>query len=65
VTGALCFGIRAQQNWSIPVTNRLALILGLFLSAALIVDVLLFGQDHLLFLGKKLFDLIEWLAFWR
>ncbi|MCT4553686.1 MAG: hypothetical protein N4A53_03290 [Pelagimonas sp.] len=46
-------------------TNRLALILGLFLSAALIVDVLLFGQDHLLFLGKKLFDLIEWLAFWR
>ena len=46
-------------------TNRLALILAVLLSAALIADYLVFGQEHLLFLGKKLFELIEWLAFWR
>ena len=46
-------------------TNRIAICLGLFLLIAVAVDVYHFGTDHLLFLGKKLFELIEWVAFWR
>ncbi|MFC3118198.1 hypothetical protein [Jhaorihella thermophila] len=46
-------------------TDRLALYLGLAIFAALVGDLLLFGAEHLIFLGKKLTDLIEWLAFWR
>ncbi len=46
-------------------TNKIALWLGVLLVAALLVDVLVFGAEHLLFLGKELFDLVEWMAFWR
>lgn len=46
-------------------TNKLALYLGLIIVAALVVDVALFGTGHLIFLGKKLAQLIEWIAFWR
>jgi hypothetical protein len=46
-------------------TNRLALVLGLLILGVLLADILIFGADHLVFLGKKLFDLIDWLAFWR
>ncbi|QFT60215.1 hypothetical protein FIU94_15415 [Sulfitobacter sp. THAF37] len=46
-------------------TNRIALFLGLVIVAALLADVVYFGTEHLIYLGKKLFDLIEWMAFWR
>lgn len=46
-------------------TNRIALVLGLLLIAALATDVLLYGSEHLIFLGKKLYELIDWIAFWR
>ena len=46
-------------------TNRIALVLGALIVLLVLVDVLLFGTDHLVFLGKKLFELIEWLSFWR
>lgn len=46
-------------------TNRIAIFLGLFLIAAVVVDVVFYGNEHLIFLGKKLFELIEWIAFWR
>ncbi|CUH77111.1 hypothetical protein [Tropicibacter naphthalenivorans] len=46
-------------------TNRLAIILGGFILCALIVDLLLFGTEHMVFLGKRMFQLIEWVAFWR
>lgn len=46
-------------------TNRIAISLGLFLIAAAIVDIALFGDTHMIFLGKKLFALIDWVAFWR
>ncbi|WP_300014860.1 hypothetical protein [uncultured Roseobacter sp.] len=46
-------------------TNRIALALGAIILLLALVDVLLFGTDHLVFLGKKLFELIEWLSFWR
>lgn len=46
-------------------TNQLAIILGIFLIAALALDVTVYGKEHMVFLGKKLFELIEWIAFWR
>lgn len=46
-------------------TNSIAIGLGLLILSALAVDVYLYGADHLIFLGKKLTELIEWLAFWR
>jgi len=46
-------------------TNRIALILGLLLLGAVALDLFLFGAQHLVFLGKKLFELTEWMAFWR
>jgi hypothetical protein len=46
-------------------TDRIALALGLLLAAVIAVDVGIFGARHIVFLGKKLVDLIEWTAFWR
>lgn len=46
-------------------TNRIALILGLMILIAVIVDLAYHGPDDFVFLGKRLFELIEWLAFWR
>ena len=46
-------------------TNRIAIFLGLFLIAAIVLDTMLYGDEHMVFLGKKFFELIEWVAFWR
>jgi hypothetical protein len=46
-------------------TNRIALILGLLLLGAIVLDLFLVGTQHLIYLGKKLFELTEWMAFWR
>jgi len=46
-------------------TNRIALVLGLMLVGGLLLDLFLVGPAHLIFLSKKLFELTEWLAFWR
>ena len=46
-------------------TNRIAIVLGLLLICAVVVDVMFYGTEHIVFLGKKLIDLIEWVAFWR
>ena len=46
-------------------TNRIAIYLGAFLIAALVLDSMVYGSDHLVFMVKKLFELIEWIAFWR
>ena len=46
-------------------TNPIALVLGLLILLALGVDLILFGSGHMVFLGKKLFQFLEWLAFWR
>lgn len=46
-------------------TNRIALIIGLLLVAALLVDAIFYGTQHLLFLSRKMLELIEWIAFWR
>ena len=46
-------------------TNPIAIVLGLILLIALGVDLLLYGSEHVIFLGKKLYELIDWIAFWR
>lgn len=46
-------------------TNRIALVLGVLIIALLVIDVVLFGTEHIVFLGKKFFELIEWISFWR
>ena len=46
-------------------TNRIALFLAGFLIAAITLDVVVYGSDHIIFLSKKLTELLEWMAFWR
>ncbi len=46
-------------------TNSIAIGLGLLIIGGISLDYALFGSDHLIFLGKKGFELIEWMAFWR
>lgn len=46
-------------------TNRGALILALLLIGLITYDVMVNGSEHLLFLAKKLADMLEWMAFWR
>lgn len=46
-------------------TNSLALILGAIVVAALSLDYALADSANALFLAKKLFVLLDWLAFWR
>ena len=46
-------------------TDRIAFGLGLAVLAAIGIDVALVGTDHLLFLGTKFVDFVDYLAFWR
>ena len=46
-------------------TNTIAIVLAILIIGAVAIDTVLFGTEHLLFLGKKFFELIEWIAFWR
>ncbi|HEY9020767.1 MAG: hypothetical protein QUV10_15395 [Paracoccaceae bacterium] len=46
-------------------TNQIAIGLGLLIVAGLGLDAVLYDGANLLFLLRKLADLIEWLAFWR
>ncbi|MFL4471466.1 hypothetical protein ACERZ8_16880 [Tateyamaria armeniaca] len=46
-------------------TNRGAVILGLLIIGAIALDVMIYGSEHLVFLGKKFTDMLEWMAFWR
>ncbi len=46
-------------------TNRIAAWLAALLILAIALDVTLFDSRHLLFLGRKVFILLDWMAFWR
>jgi hypothetical protein len=46
-------------------TNQIAIGLGVLIVTGLGLDALLHDGANLLFLLRKLADLIEWLAFWR
>lgn len=46
-------------------TDRIALVLGFMILSALGLDLALYGSEHVIFLGKKFYDFLEWLSFWR
>ena len=46
-------------------TNRLALYLGGIIVVALGVDMIFFDWYYSIFWGKRLAELIEYIAFWR
>ncbi len=46
-------------------TDRIALVLGLVIVAAIAADILANDSQALLFLMKKFADMVEWMAFWR
>jgi hypothetical protein len=46
-------------------TNRIAIALGALILIAIAADMLLFGNEHVIFLGKKMLQFMEWIAFWR
>ncbi|WP_164860779.1 hypothetical protein [Parasedimentitalea marina] len=46
-------------------TPKISIVLGLIISAALVIDIALFGTTHVVFLGKRFYELINWVAFWR
>lgn len=49
----------------IAVTNKLAIILGLIIVAAIAADLLVNSGSAMMFLLKKFVNMVEWLAFWR
>ena len=50
---------------AIQMTNRLALVIGLVLLILLASDAFFADWANSIYLGRKLVDLIEYLAFWR
>ncbi|WP_187392946.1 hypothetical protein [Maritimibacter fusiformis] len=46
-------------------TNRIALGLALIIIAVFALDAFAFGGGLPVFLGRKLYALLDWLAFWR
>jgi hypothetical protein len=46
-------------------TNQLAVILGATLLTAILGDFVLNDGEALLFLSRKFFLLLDWVAFWR
>jgi hypothetical protein len=46
-------------------TTKTSIVLGLIIIASLVIDIALFGTGHMVFLGKRFFELINWVAFWR
>ena len=46
-------------------TNSIAVVLGILILGGIAADVIFNDTTALLFLAKKLYQLIEWIAFWR
>ena len=46
-------------------TNKIAIGIGLFVIALFAGDAYVFDGSLPVFLGKKLFEFLDWLAFWR
>jgi len=46
-------------------TNSIAFVLGLLIIGTIAADYSYYGNEHGIFLAKKMTELIEWLAFWR
>lgn len=61
------FGIVCRGAFCIRdiMTNRIAVYLGLFIVALIVLDITMNEGDRVIFLMKKFWDLIEYSAFWR
>lgn len=46
-------------------TNKIAIGIAIAIIAAFAVDAYAFGGEGAIFLGKKMFEFLDWLAFWR
>jgi hypothetical protein len=46
-------------------TNPIAIFLGLVILTGIVVDLVVYDTEGMLFLARKFADLLEWLAFWR
>ncbi len=46
-------------------TNKIAIFLLVLIAIGLAIDFFYFDWFNLVFLVRKLTDLIEWMAFWR
>lgn len=46
-------------------TNRLALILFILIAALFTYDIVVRGGETSVFLGKEMFEFLDWIAFWR
>ncbi len=46
-------------------TNTIAIVLAVLIVGGLALDYAMFGSEHLVFLARKFFVLLDWLAFWR
>ncbi|WP_170412878.1 hypothetical protein [Ruegeria atlantica] len=46
-------------------TNQIAIWLALLILGLFLISYALFGTEQFVFLGKKLYAFLDWLAFWR
>ena len=46
-------------------TNRIAVLVAVLVVGAIVADTLVFHWGATLFMLRKLFHFVEWLAFWR
>lgn len=46
-------------------TNKLAIGLAIVIAGVFAVDALAYDGTLPVFLGRKLYELLDWLAFWR
>lgn len=59
-------GVLLDPIWTEDVmTNKLAVWIVVILILAAIVDYVLYGTEHFVFLGKQLYWFIWWIKFWR
>ncbi|MEP3345249.1 MAG: hypothetical protein ABJN34_10400 [Litoreibacter sp.] len=46
-------------------TDKIAIVLALLIGSVIAADQFVFGWDLHIFLGRKLLELTEYIAFWR
>jgi hypothetical protein len=54
-----------RQKEKSPMDTRIAAVLALILIILGIIDVMIYGSEHFIFLARKLLELLDWIAFWR
>lgn len=46
-------------------TNRIAIVIGLMAISLYLIDAAFWGGHMPVFLGRKFYELLDWVAFWR